>query len=300
MLRGIDFESAISYICTFKYARHTGFSCKRRVCVHVVSPLRKSESDSTVWDVYAKWAPPAMDPSEETFVNCGYFAFNGDTSDYLFSSYVKKGLKQFAPMRDSVQVEAVNLSQMSTEDATFQLSCLAKQLGAEVCKSSMHAGISDPSAVPQEEMEPSDEENNECPFPRVDLVALRRCARAKTLPQILLETSLRLKLKKHGKVPPKRKGRAVVPLVVYSNAKYFSGCLNYPGPFSLDSDLPPHGTASIYFHEDMEEDDSDKNKHLELQLGEGSDEGFIVDIKDVWMKALNDFEGRTESQNDSD
>ena len=300
VLREVDLGSAVSYMGTFKFTACEHFLyCRRRVCVHVVRIKHSNDSDLAVWDVYAKWAPPAIDPSEETFVNCGFFTFNGATTDDLFTQYVKNGLKMIAPTHDNLQVETVRLSAMNIDDATLQLSCLAKQLSVQVSESTNTENV-DPQAAPQDIPEPTDEPRIVHQFPLENSVVPVRLARAKTLPQVLLETSRRLKLKDCDNMSPTKKQRTAVPLVVFSDAKFYSGSLNYPGQFSLDCGLPRHGTASIYFHEDMDEGGAGKDELLVFQLGVRPDEGFIVDIKDAWVKGLQDFEGLIESQKESD
>ena len=81
-----------------------------------------------MWDVYAKWAPPVVDPSDSQFVHCGRFELNGNTSEELFRDSVKTMLVGFAPKDDNVQLVRVNLSVMSDDNIRFNLARLSGQI----------------------------------------------------------------------------------------------------------------------------------------------------------------------------
>ena len=197
--RAKSFMGSFGYGSTTESRYQRKFTCKRRVCVHAVRQIPTSPSKCSVyhWDVYAKWAPPSVHPSELDYVHCGWFEINGNTSDTLFHQSVKAKLIPFAPKYERFELTKVNLSSISDEDSVFQLSQLSKQLSASRVEVAVAGGsvgncVSDPSptlsgdcTIPNENLHPSGglcDESMHCDTSPSSL-------RGKMLSQALLEAS---------------------------------------------------------------------------------------------------------------
>jgi len=197
--RAKSFMGSFGYGATADSRYKHKFTCKRRVCVHAIRqiPTSPSKGSAHYWDVYAKWAPPSVNPSDLHYVHCGCFEVNGNTSDCLFHQSIKAKLIPFAPKYERSELIKVNLSSISDEDAAFQLSQLSKQLCASRVDvpvaggavgnfvSEPHPASSGDCTIPKENLHPSGglcDESMHCD-PSLSLL------RNKTLSQALLEAS---------------------------------------------------------------------------------------------------------------
>ena len=257
-----------------------------------------------MWDVYAKWAPPVVDPSDSQFVHCGRFELNGNTSEELFRDSVKTMLVGFAPKDDNVQLVRVNLSVMSDDDIRFNLARLSGQIHMHLSNTAfdndpheieVSACVNNLAVLHSSDLLPPVEPKKSLPS-----VLVKAAEPKKSLPSVLMEavrygeSSTAVACAENGyaafcgvthqSIPGlpslpsfqvNSRGRGMPYALTearLSDEQIFSGTSLVP----LSRALSHFGEGSIYFYESVDSDES-----MECQ-----DEGFINGIKDAWIEYM--------------
>jgi hypothetical protein len=171
------------------YVAYFSFT-KRRVCVHAICDKNDSDPetrDLEPWKIYARWAPPHVEESDEKFLFCGNFKLKSDVSDDLFRMSVTSVLMTFAENVRLSKVVRIGLSDMAEADVAMNLAQLDTQIRSRTLRATAPIHDSPEDTTGKEKIEESS----------LTVSALDDgSARSKTLAQVLLNAACDARLKR--------------------------------------------------------------------------------------------------------